>query len=139
MLDANTPLEDRVIVIRDVTCGKDPLDIRAAVLIDDDAVVDGNAAAIEEVHDWFDADACNDEIAFQTDASLGDDAGHAMRSLEGGDGVLEDRPNTVCPMKLGQRYCQLPRRARGTAVSSTGRSPRHRGPSGAATPRLPTR
>jgi hypothetical protein len=101
MLHANTPLEHRVIVIGDVARGKDPLDARAAVLIDDDAVVDGNAAAVEKVHGWLDANPGNDEIAFQTYSCFGNNGGNTLRSFEGGDRVLENRPNAVRTMEFG--------------------------------------
>src|SRR5688572_28811552 len=52
---------------------------------------------------WLDADAHDDEVAFETQPSLCDDGGYARRSLEPGDGVSEDGANTVSAMEVSDR------------------------------------
>ena len=139
MFHSDPAIEDRVIVIRDVTRGVHAADVRLAVLVDDNAVVHVNTAAFEELHCRLDPDAHDDEVAFETQASFGDDVRHASGSLEGGDGVLEDRANTVSAMEVGDASGRPPRRARGRAAFSTGRWRQRPGLSAEATPPLPSR
>ena len=70
MLHSDPAIEDRVIVIRDVTRGVNAADVGLAVLVDDNAVVHVNAAAFEHVHRRLDADAHDDEVALETQACL---------------------------------------------------------------------
>ena len=56
-----------------------------------------------ELDGRLDANAYDDEVAFKTQASFGDDVRYACGSLEGGDGVLEDGANTLSAMEVRDR------------------------------------
>ena len=62
-----------------------------------------NPAAFEEFHCRLDPDTHDDEVAFKTQASFGDDVRHACGSLEGSDGVLEDGAYTLSAVEVRDR------------------------------------
>jgi hypothetical protein len=62
---SDPPIEDRVIVIRDITRGVNAVDIGLAVLVNDHAVVHDNAAVFEHVGRWLDADTHDDKVALR--------------------------------------------------------------------------
>ena len=78
-----------------------PLTLVSAVLVDDDAVVHVNAAAFEHLHRRLDADAHDDEVALETQARLWSRRSSLVGSFERRHGILEDGPNTVSAMKVG--------------------------------------
>jgi hypothetical protein len=49
MLNADPALENRVVMVGDVAGGVDALEVRAAVLVDDDAIVDLDAGSDGEL------------------------------------------------------------------------------------------
>src|SRR5699024_5727928 len=74
---------------------------RLAILVDDHAVVDVNAAVSEHLDRWLDTNAYDGKVTLEPPASFCDDAAHASSSLESSDGVLEDCANTVSAMEIG--------------------------------------
>ena len=80
-----------------------PLTLVSQILVDDDAVIDVDTAALERVRHWLDSDADDDEVAVESQSALRDDALHPVRSFEGSDCVLEDRANAMRAMKVGER------------------------------------
>ena len=70
------------------------------VLVDDDAVVQENAAVSEHVHRRLDADANHHEVAFQTQPGPGDNGGYTSCSFEPDHRVFEDGANPMTAMKV---------------------------------------
>src|SRR5688500_15382805 len=89
-----------MVVVGDVASGVDAIDIRAAVLVHDDAVIEPNTAAREIVNDRFNPDARHDEIALHATSSFRDGGRNPVWSFERLDGVAKDRFDAVNPMQF---------------------------------------
>jgi hypothetical protein len=118
VLHSHLPIKDRMVVIRDITCSIDTADVGAAVLVNDNPVVEVNAAIAQHVHHWLDADPHDDEIALKAQPSPSYDGGYPPRPLEPGDGVIGDDANTMSTMEVSDRLSPSERRTprRGTCT-----------------------
>src|SRR5690606_3451823 len=76
VLDTHPPPEHRVPVVRHIAGSVDIVHVRSAVLVDKNAVVYRDAAAVQEIHDRFDADTDNGKVAGEATPAFGDDAFH---------------------------------------------------------------
>ena len=65
VLDAHPPPEDRMAVVGDVARSVDVVDGRAAILVNQNSVVDPDAALVKEVDDRLNADTNDGEIALE--------------------------------------------------------------------------
>ena len=140
VLDSHLPIEDRMIVIRDVTSGKNAADVGPAVLVNDDTVVhQEDVVTLEHLHGWLDADADDHEVTFQSQPTLGDNGGYPPSSFEPDDAVLEDGANTVSAMEVSNGLAdglpEHPRERRRRRVDGD----HLQNLSVGATPRLPSR
>jgi hypothetical protein len=92
--------EDGMVMIRDVSGGEDAVDIRAAVFVDHDPVVDFDPGTCDDLGDWLDANADHREIAIDPPVSLGDEPLHVTRAFESRDAVFEDHLHAMIAMDV---------------------------------------
>src|SRR5688500_17079193 len=100
MLHSDSPIEYRVIMIRDVAGGVNIIDARLAVLVDHYAILDPDPAAFEQVDDRLDADPDDSEIAFDSRTARHYGRAHAPFPLESFNRLFEHRANAMPLMKI---------------------------------------
>ena len=107
MLDADVALEDRVVVVRHVAGRVDPVDVGAAVLVHQDAVVELHVRPHQQIDVRLDPEAHHDEVTLDGPPLGGHHALHTPSALERGHAILEDQLDPLVAVDPGHHLADL--------------------------------